>query len=543
MPSQHVQLCNLTVFVGPNSSGKSLALTEIAQWAKPHESGNNFVVDQPIFTGFTSEQATDIIALFEVAPQANQVIPLGNMLVAGRNSGPIHTLRASIEQMLRDPATEPHLFRQFYVNNVTINLAVESRAQITGAKQFGDLLKPDHFNSYQVLFLNDELRREVQEILRRAFQRFFILDPSHAGHLRISFAKRPPSSPQEEQGFHQESRDYYASAESIDKFSAGVKAYTGTIVEVVAGNSRVVIIDEPEALLHPPLAQQLGKELATLAIQTRKNVFVATHSADFVMGCLHAGASADIIRLTYQNGTATARVLKNTELTRMMRNPLLRSAGVINALFYESVVVTESDADRAFYQEVNERLLKQGTGRGIPNCLFLNAQNKQTTKSIVKPLRELGIPTASIVDIDIFKEGGKVWSGHLESGFLPDLEMSSLATFRAALKGAVELKGLDLKRHGGVALLSGGEREAANNLFDRLDLYGLFTVRSGELESWLKHLGATGHSPEWLIKMFEKMGEDPSDQHYVNAGDDDVWSFMDRVAAWLQDPNRKGIPA
>jgi hypothetical protein len=37
-----------------------------------------------------------------------------------------------------------------------------------------------------------------------------------------------------------------------------------------------------------------------------------------------------------------------------MRNPLLRSTGVLSGLFYEFVIVTEADADRAFYQEIND---------------------------------------------------------------------------------------------------------------------------------------------------------------------------------------------
>ena len=53
----------------------------------------------------------------------------------------------------------------------------------------------------------------------------------------------------------------------------------------------------------------------------------------------------------------------------------------------------------------NERLLAENDPRGISNCLFLNAQNKQTVWDIVKPLRELGIPALAIVDIDILKDG------------------------------------------------------------------------------------------------------------------------------------------
>jgi hypothetical protein len=77
-------------------------------------------------------------------------------------------------------------------------------------------------------------------------------------------------------------------------------------------------------------------------------------------------------------------------------------------LFFEAVIVCEADSDRAFYQEINERLLAEFDNRGMNNCLFINAQNKQTVWDIVKPLRELGIPTIGIVDIDVLKEGGSV---------------------------------------------------------------------------------------------------------------------------------------
>ena len=113
-----------------------------------------------------------------------------------------------------------------------------------------------------------------------------------------------------------------------------------------------------------------------------------------------------------------------------MRNPLLRSIGVLNALFYNAVIVTEADADRAFYQEINERLLLAKDPRGIDGCLFLNAQNKQTVWDIVRPLRELGIPAAGIVDIDVLKDGGAVWAKPMSGAFVPALSHASLGTER-----------------------------------------------------------------------------------------------------------------
>jgi hypothetical protein len=260
------------------------------------------------------------------------------------------------------------------------------------------------------------------------------------------------------------------------------------------------------------------------------------------MGCIQSGAPVNIVRLTYRGGIPTARVLANQDILRLMRNPLLRSTGVISGLFYEFVVVTESDTDRAFYQEINERLLRYKPELGIANCLFINAQNKQTVPRIIRPLRELGIPAVGIVDIDIVKEGGKVWTGLLKSSFVPNLEHHSLANLRQAVNEKFKASDKDMKK-GGVKILSGSDEEAANNLFDKLAEYGVFAVRGGELESWLPNLGATTkHGPSWLLAVFEKMGEDPESVGYLKPSNDDVWSFLGEIKKWFTNPTRKGIP-
>ena len=226
-----------------------------------------------------------------------------------------------------------------------------------------------------------------------------------------------------------------------------------------------------------------------------------------------------------------------------MRNPLLRSAGVLAGLFYESVVVTESDADRAFYQEINDRLLRLMPEWGIPNCLFLNAQNKQTVPTIVRPLRQLGIPAAGVVDVDVIKEGGTVWANLLESAGLPNLEQSALANLRAAAKAKFDATNKNMKRDGGLDLLSGQDREAVENLFAKLAEYGVFVVQGGELESWLRPLHAFGHGPQWLITIFERLGENPDASDYIRPASDDVWKFMRSIRQWLLNGQRRGIPS
>ena len=204
--------------------------------------------------------------------------------------------------------------------------------------------------------------------------------------------------------------------------------------------------------------------------------------------------------------------------------------------------MTESDADRAFYQEVNERLLAATDDRGISNCLFLNAQNKHTIWRIVTPLRELGIPTVGIVDVDAIKDKGENFNKLLKGSQLPQILHSGIQLQRSCIFEALENTGKDMKKEGGIDILDGDEKDAMNSVLKTFSNYGAFIVPGGELESWLKHLDATGHSPGWLVQVFEKFGSSPAAASYVQPAPGDVWDFIGEVKLWLVDPERKGIP-
>ncbi|MGE5402629.1 MAG: ATP-dependent nuclease [Ignavibacteriales bacterium] len=416
-----------------------------------------------------------------------------------------------------------------------------NRINLTHKQPAGDLQSPPQ-TSFQVLFKNREKRYEVRRIINDAFNLHFVIDPTELGQFKIRLSSNSPANELEECGIHTEAIQFHAAALPIERASDGVKAFTGIITEVIAGDPHIILIDEPEAFLHPALSYKLGLELSRAAAKSEKRVFISTHSSSYLMGCIQSGVPVNIVRLTYHSGIATARLLPSNEILNLMRNPLLRSTGVLNGLFYEYVVVTESDADRAFYQEINERLLRFKPEWGIPNCLFINAQNKQTIHTIINPLRKLGIPAAGIVDVDVVKEGGRSWTNLLSGANIPEINQQALSTFRGNIKKAMDDSGKDMKREGGINILKDENYEAAENLLRQLSEYGIFVVPGGELESWLKTLGATGHGPNWLIEMFEKMGEDAESLNYVRPENNDVWDFMKSVNEWLINPKRKGIP-
>lgn len=532
----------VTVFVGPNNSGKSRILAEIEQYCRSGtENSNNYILVDIAFDGISSDSIEEQIEQLARAPNPGETIHVGHIIIGSRH-GRIQVDRAMLKSVMEDPCISVTTFCQHFLTHTVLMLDGQNRIRLVNTQGAGDL-QQSAANSLQVLFRDDRKRREVRRIVHEAFGSHFVIDPTNLGQLRIRLSRRNPSSELEERGIHAEAVKFHADAEPIETASDGVKAFSGIITEVVAGDPRVLLIDEPEAFLHPSLAHKLGYEVSRAALSSGKTVFVSTHSSSFVMGCIHSGAPVSVVRLTYRDRVATARCLPGAEIVELMRNPLLRSTGVLSALFYEFVVVTESDADRAFYQEVNERMLRFEPESGIPNCLFINAQNKQTVQTILRPLRQLGIPAVGVVDIDVLKDGGTTWTKLLSAADVPAIAHGALATMRAAVKMAMEASGKDMKREGGIAVLAGSEREAAQNLLSQLAEYGIFVVPGGELESWLRSLGATGHSPGWLISIFEKMGVDPEALGYVKPSRDDVWALIREIRGWLVDPNRKGIPA
>ncbi len=531
----------ITVFVGPNNSGKSKILTEIQQFcSNGNKNQNNLIISDIELEPIAEDKIERSISNVTLKPTLNEAIQPDHILV-GKRGTRHHVHKDQLFNALKNPNSQPQYTCQWFLAYNTIILNGHNRINLVNEQAAGNLQQPAN-TSFQVLFRDDQKRAEVRRIVHEAFEQYLVVDPTNLGKLNLRLSSVAPKDDMQERGIHDDAVKFHSNALPIAQASDGVKAFTGMVTEMVAGDPSILLLDEPEAFLHPSLSFKLGKEVSTIMSSSEKRLFVSTHSPNFVMGCIQSGTAVNIVRLTYRDDVATARILPNNDILRLMRNPLLRSTGVLSGLFYEFVVVTESDADRAFYQEINDRLLKYSEDRGIPNCLFLHAQNKQTVKTIIKPLRELGIPVAGIVDIDVLKDGGSVWSSFLESGFIPAIERESLAPLRSALNKKFTDSGKNMKRDGGVNILSESDKEAVLNLFSRLNEYGLFVVPNGELESWLLGLEASGHGPNWLVDMFEKMGEDPQSETYLKPNDDDVWSFVDQISTWFINPRKKGIP-
>lgn len=408
---------SVTIFVGPNNAGKSQALRELFAFCQSGQANQAaFIVDKLTFAAGDPEivraefeAALVPIKLEENVPPKYSRLGLGGEIV--------QVVKENYFRARNEPNENSASFAQWYLRYFTLNLDGPSRIGLVNPQARGDLKRPA--TPLARLLCDNPKRESLRAILYDAFQMYFALDAQAGDQLSIRFGMAPPP---DERSFNDEAIDYMRKARGMEAVSDGVKAFTGILLQVSVGSPKVIIIDEPEAFLHPSLALKLGKELAKAAALENKHVFAATHSPQFIMGAILSGAKVNIVRLTYQDGVGAARLLSSSELATLMQDTLLRSVGVLSGLFYDHVIVGEADADRAFYQEINERLLAANDPRGIHHALFLNAVGKDTISRIIEPLRRLGIPAAAIVDIDIFNQGGDPWTRHLRACAVPEKE-------------------------------------------------------------------------------------------------------------------------
>ena len=526
---------SVTIFVGPNNAGKSQALREVFAFCLSGDvNAVRFIIDKLMFEEVPNAEA--YLGSIKTSPNLGESVPPGHSFVNLGGQRQLVTDNMCL-QALRSPNANTPYFAQIYLRYIVLNLDGPNRIALVNPQQRGDLKKPTL--PLARLLTDDSKRAALRKTIYEAVNLYFAIDMSEGDQLAIRFGL---TEPPDERAVHDETLEYMRSARAVHEVSDGVKAYTGILLQLSAGDPRIIIIDEPEAFLHPSLALNLGKELAKAAATEGRHIFAATHSPQFVMGAILSGAKVNIIRLTYEGGIGAARLLPSGELTKLMQDPLLRSVGVLAGLFYNHVIVTEADAGRAFYQEINERLIADDDSRGALHTLFLNADNKQTIPRIVEPLRKLGIPTAGIVDIDVLKDGGQEWTRHLEACNIPTNEHQPFGTRRKSILDALEATNPAFKTGGGIGVLSGGGRESAENLFNDLARYGLFVVPRGEVEAWLSGLNVPRAKGSWLRSIFEKMGNDPSLADYVKPGPGDVWDFINQIRTWLVDPKRRGIP-
>lgn len=538
-----IKLDKLTVIIGPNNTGKSTLLSEIytAIGNSSYNPTCSVVLRECNPRILSSSEAERLVSQFRHGRNFNQ---RDNDLyyygIAESENTQTHS-HSNLIEAFSNAASWQRKERVFAsITNLMVKmLDGQSRLNIMNDAPLGDLRDSRSMFSLKNAYLADNLN-EINSFIHEAFNAYLaVTNVTNAGSaVAFMTAESPANAGVNPKLQDATTIDFFANSSicvEAKSQSDGTKAFLGLLLELFFSSYKILLIDEPEAFLHPTLAYLLGTAVGKCS--SDKQIICSTHSVDFLRGCLDTVKELNLLRLTRDRG-GSVHVFEDHQLRKMRNVPLLRTASVMNGLFFNAAVIVEGDSDEAFYREINYRLRDDPKYQALNNALFITSHGVDTEYKIIAILRRAGIPAAAIVDFDFLGKPAEVFGNLLSSANISGTLFESLKSQKQTLSEVVSA--VDKSKEG-INKLNPSDAQATLNLIDGLSDYGIFIVPNGSLESWLSNLGVQGQKDQWLGLMFEKLGDDPTSSVYVHPEKKDVWEFLEKIAAWTSDPDRKGM--
>lgn len=280
------------------------------------------------------------------------------------------------------------------------------------------------------------------------------------------------------------SREWNDKTSLLDDVGHGIRSYLTLAFSLLNISNQVILIDEPEMFIHPPQRRALGRMIARLAKNLNKQVFIATHDAEFIRGVLSATLDRiKIFRLFQEGDNRFYSTISGSEINRILlkKTPNIISERILNSLLYQKTILCEGESDRLVYEEATAEYLHQK----YQDVNFIGLHGHSSVTTLFEKLKAVGLNVAVILDIDYLRTGSipsiiddsalkndfAILSSELKSVFPKNSD--DLAKFKKA--GIKFLK----RKHSSL-----GAR--VERFMKRLEAHQIFVVPVGELESWVK---------------------------------------------------------
>jgi hypothetical protein len=340
-----------------------------------------------------------------------------------------------------------------------------------------------------------------------------------------------------------EYRESLATLRPLHDQGDGMTSFLGMLIPLVTSSRRVIVIDEPEAFLHPPQAVALGRALSNLANEKNLQIILATHDRNILTGLLDAtGVPISIVRL-HRVGDVTVPFQLDPVLVReLWTDPTLRYTNVLDGLFHKLAVIAEADRDCRFYEAAFDAT-HEVEKLPIPpsDVLFVPANGKAGIARLVRLLAAVRVPVVACPDLDILNDQhvlkqlveqiGGTWDviardyqvatepfrqprdsvkcGQVLSALNSILACNPDAPYDVTTRESVmaalrsnESPWTALKRSGDRAFIGAQATAAGERLLDELDAMGVVAVRVGELERFARRVECT-KGAAWLACALE----------------------------------------
>jgi len=553
---QEIPIGKLTVLVGPNNVGKSQTLSDIRSIMTEGADTEGIIIKSIEFDAPNAIDDLLIPLRVETAPQrGHQQITGVNAEMTGSASVTVllENLKRSYEAK-HDPAMLLHNLSRFYV----AHLRGPARLEIAKSKNAFNLRTGRPANLVHSLYLRPDLQKTLRELFNQTFGTDIVLDDSEMTRLVFKVGRRIPPL----MGSNMDRCRALDGLSDLDNEGDGFLSFIAVALTVLVLQWRVILLDEPEAFLHPSQARRLGAWIAERSADMKGQIIIATHNASFLGGVLSGGRSGStnrIYRLHRHENDTDYHEIPPDVTSKLATDLLLSSQRVLESVFYEGVAVCEGDSDRAYYQAVAAKEFSNS------KVFFTHAHGKNAMYKIVEVEKGAGIPVCAIADLDILRDRGDferavqslsdtgneallqrrkmvadAVSGEPEEVTLATMktlitelaerirqdEQVTLAQIKTGLGHLhrIRNKWSGVKKSG-VESMPEAVREEARIVLDSAAKLGLFIVPVGELESWEDY--KTRRVGKWLQCALEALAKERCSP--------DAKEFVGRVLRYLEE--------
>jgi len=529
---EQIDLNKFTVLVGPNNAGKSRTLRDIHSHFVDGKNAKPVIIES---LGTTKPQSFDeVFSDLSISDDPNNV---GRNVIRGigpklTKNEDVYIRPESFERKYDQSTDYSFSFGNIAKFRVT-HLDAESRLSV--AKKTGSYNPHENppQNLLQALYGNGEIESELHKAFVESFNTEIMLDYSGMTQFALRIADEFEEIPDDPR----EAFPIISKYQLLDDQGDGYKSFAGVILSLLLSKDRVVLLDEPEAFLHPAQARQLGFWIAEHSTEIDGQIIVATHNSNFLSGILASNQDVNIYRLNRAGDNTEFNLMPAGATENLAKSPLLSSQRILDAIFHTGVVVCEADADRAVYQTVATKEF------GNNDLIFIHAHNKQTIPRVVKLFKDASIPVSSIADLDLINSPSlielaglctkddeliaelNVFQSKVEEeiqgaenqeilnnlkdeikGFLEQLENDEheLSGARGALnrlrKDASDWK---IMKVDGLEALSDELKGEAEQIIAMLKEIGIYLPQVGELEGWMDF--GTRKKNKWIVQALEEI--------------------------------------
>lgn len=518
---------DIVVFVGPNNAGKSASLKESASLIKAKNKKGKVLKDLNI------KKEGDEIELFQLLDTSTTKNYDNPSQILYQGFG-FNIWESSVKSIFAEYTNGVGDLASLFVNILT----TEQRLLAANPPQNIKLTTQAIQHPIHYLQKDDALEQRFSDYFRQAFGTDLIVHRNAGSEVPLYIGEKPiPKT-----GEDRVSSTYLRELEKLDLLHEqgdGMRSFVGVLLNAFISTHSILFIDEPEAFLHPPQARLLGKMLAK-DLPSERQLFLATHSEDFLKGLLDANINKlKIIRIQRDGKINRVSSLTSSDIDSIWNDSLLRHSNILNGLFHSKVVICESDSDCRFFSAVLSAQF-DNTGSIAPDILFIHCGGKHRIPTAIKALKKLNVPIKVVSDFDvlndtnplkeIFEDLGGVWTDiendwkivkreieqkrpefltadikkEIENTFTTTTERifpkEKINEIQRALKKASAWS--EAKEVGKSYIPSGNATQAFERIQIKLKEKGFLVLEVGELESFVKSVG--NHGPKWVSEVLTK---------------------------------------